>query len=182
MSEHDTLTAQFLAAVHREEASMAGPRGMNQISVLCTQLLPVDRVAVMACTGEHWQMLGASDTTAAGFAHLQVAAGEGPGPQAYLSDAPVLVPDFGTALAAGRWPLLAASAAGARSGGMFSFPLHRGAIRIGTLDLYTTAPATLDTATFAAAVHLADLITLLLLASVDTDSAQSPPGGTQSAH
>ncbi|PXX71615.1 hypothetical protein DFR70_1011049 [Nocardia tenerifensis] len=175
MSETDALTARFMAAVRQEVAAV--PRGANQVCALCTQLLPVDRAAVMACTGEQvWEMLGASDDIAAGFAQVQVVACEGPGPQAYLTDAPVLVPDLGAALAAGRWPLLAAAGSGERSGAVFSFPLRRGAIRVGTLDFYTTAPTALDAHGFAAAVHVADLVTVLLLTSVREDSPESATG------
>ncbi|MGY2062024.1 ANTAR domain-containing protein, partial [Nocardia gipuzkoensis] len=122
------------------------------------------------------EMLGASDATAVGWAQAQVAAGEGPGPQAYSIDRPVLVPDFGAALAGGRWPLLAASGLGERTGGVFAFPLHRGAIKVGTLDLYTDTPITLSGTGFATAVQIADLLTVVLLAAAHPATPGSPDG------
>ncbi|MCP9623278.1 ANTAR domain-containing protein [Nocardia otitidiscaviarum] len=152
------------------------------MSRVSAQLLPAGRTAIMVCTGgQNWEMLGASDPIATLWAQLQVAAGEGPGPTAYSLDAPVLVPDLGAALAGGRWPLLAMSGIGERGGAVFSFPLHQGAIRVGTLDLYTDTPMALDQAGFASTVEIADLVTVILLAGVrawarTSDSNGSTPG------
>ncbi|MVU78174.1 ANTAR domain-containing protein [Nocardia sp. ET3-3] len=176
MTEMDPVGVRFMAEVRRAEAEPDGPRGANLLTTICTRLLPVGRAAIMVFTGDRaWEMLGASDPIACDWAQAQVAAGEGPGPQSYRTDAPVLVPDFGAALAGGKWPLLAASGFGARGGGVFVFPLHQGAIRVGTLDLYTDRPALLDRESFAAAVQIADVITVVLLAAVR--AAQPVPSG-----
>ncbi|MFB7719747.1 ANTAR domain-containing protein [Nocardia sp. NPDC056100] len=167
MSGAEVIGAQFMKAVRRAEDDPAGPRGASLLCTVCTELLPVDRAAIIVCAADqNWEMLGASDAIATGFAQAQLAAGEGPGLHAYQSDAPALISDFGAALAGGRWPLLAASGGGARDGGVFSFPLHRGAIRVGSLDLYTDVPTMLDVPGFAAAVRIADLVTVVLLAAV----------------
>ncbi|MEU8901356.1 ANTAR domain-containing protein [Nocardia sp. NPDC048505] len=165
----EAIGVRFMAAVRSAEADPACKRGADLLSAVCVRLLPVDHAAIMVCVGgSEWEMLGASDDTAADWAQIQVAAAEGPGPQAYRIDAPVLVPDFGAALAGDRWPLLAASGLGRREGAVFSFPLRRGAIRVGTLDLYRDAPATLDRAGFATAVQVSDVVTVVLLAAVRT--------------
>ncbi|MBF6173750.1 GAF and ANTAR domain-containing protein [Nocardia blacklockiae] len=167
MNEANTVGVRFLAALRHAEADPDQQRNASLLCELCVRLLSVDRAAIMVCTGDDdWEMLGASDPVAVGWSQVQVAAGEGPGPEAYRLDAPVLVPDFGGALAGGRWPLLAASGQGRREGAVFAFPLHRGAIRVGTLDLYTDAPAALTRAEFAAAIQVADVLTVVLLAAL----------------
>uniref|UniRef100_UPI0018907D3D hypothetical protein n=1 Tax=Nocardia sp. XZ_19_385 TaxID=2769488 RepID=UPI0018907D3D len=167
MTETTDLGARFMAALHEAEADPGGTRGAELLCAVCARLLPVGHAAIMAHAGAAgWEMLGASDPAALGWAQVQAAAGEGPGPAAYDLDAPVLVPDLGAALAGGRWPLLAASGIGERGGGVFSFPLHRGAIRVGTLDLYTDTPTVLDAAGFTAAVQLSDLVTVVLLTAI----------------
>lgn len=65
-----------------------------------------------------------------------------------------------------RWPLLAASGIGERGGSVFAFPLHQGAIRVGTLDLCIDTVTVLDQAGFTTAVQIADLLTVILLAGV----------------
>ncbi|WP_369637155.1 ANTAR domain-containing protein [Nocardia sp. JMUB6875] len=167
MTGSDAVGARFMDALRRSEEDPGQAHDASVLSAVCTRLLPVDRAAIMVRSGEAgWEMLGASDPLAVEWAQVQVAAGEGPGPAAYRADVPVLVPDFGAALAGGRWPLLAAAGQGRRGGAVFAFPLRQGAIRVGTLDLYTDEPATLDRAGFAAAVQIAEVLTVVLLAAL----------------
>ncbi|MFI6044235.1 GAF and ANTAR domain-containing protein [Nocardia sp. NPDC051321] len=184
MTDTETITARFLAAVHQPSARP----GPDRLSAACVAVLPAQHAAIMIWLPDSgWDLLGASDTQAAQCAQVQVAAGEGPGPQAYLNDAPLLVPDYGAALAGGQWPLLAASGVAEHGGAVFAFPLHQGAIRIGTLDLYTDTPMTLDRTGFDAAVQVSELITVILLATLhpthpqtgDTPAAAEPMSGLQ---
>ncbi|QBS45296.1 ANTAR domain-containing protein [Nocardia sp. CS682] len=189
MGETDMLAVRFMTALHEVEAEPGDRRGAGLLCAACVRLLPVEHAAIMVSTGnpdggEGWEMLGASDPDALGWAQIQAAAGEGPGPAAFELDGPMLVPDLGATLAAGRWPLLAASGQGQRRGGVFAFPLHRGAIRVGTLDLYADAPTVLRGTGFAAAVELADLITVVLLAAIRTPHVrlETALGGLENNH
>lgn len=175
MTEPGVLAVRFMTALHEVEADPGDRHGASLLCAVCVRLLPVEHAAIMVNTGKGttegamgWEMLGASDPIALEWAQIQAAAGEGPGPDAFELDGPILVPDLGAALAGRRWPLLAASGHREHSGGVFAFPLHRGVIRVGTLDLYTDAPTILRGTGFATAVQLADLITVVLLAAVRT--------------
>lgn len=78
------------------------------------------------------EVIGASDAWASEVAVLQYTVGEGPGVEAFTSGGPVLVADI--AVDQERWPGFAHSALALGVGGMFSFPLQVGAIRLGTLE------------------------------------------------
>lgn len=167
MTEPGTVGARFMAALRHREEDPDQTHDASALSAVCVRLLPVDHAAIMVRSGgSGWEMLGGSDPAVVEWAQVQVAAGEGPGPSAYAADVPVLVPDFGEALAGGRWPLLAAAGRRRRGGAVFALPLRQGAIQVGTLDLYTDAPTTLDKAGFVAAVQVADVLTVVLLAAL----------------
>jgi hypothetical protein len=93
---------------------------------------------------------------------LQFALGEGPCVDACRSGRPVLVADL-TREASGRWPAFTPEATGAGVHAAFTFPLQVGAIRIGALDLYRTAPGYLSDAQLGEALAFTDAAVALLL-------------------
>lgn len=168
MTGDEAIAARFLQEVY-EPADRPGP---ERLCRACVRVLPVTRAAIMIWVREQdWELLGASDPVAADDVQRQVAAGEGPGLQAFAGDAPVLVPDYGAALGAGQWPLLAATGRPAAAA-VFAFPLYLGLIRVGTLDLYSQVTQCLDRDGFAAAVQVAELVTVILLSTLNTRSPQ----------
>lgn len=168
------VAVRFFAALEHPGTGQGGRSRPEVLCAACVAVLPVRGAAIMIWTGLVWEMLGASDAQTQEYAQTQSAASEGPGPQAHLLDAPVLVPDLGAALAAGQWPLLAAAALTEQGGSVFAFPLHLGAIRIGTLDLYTGTPTTLDRAGYMAAAQVAELVTAILLSATGFGSPGTP--------
>jgi hypothetical protein len=107
------------------------------------------------------EILGASDSWAAGHAELQYTVGEGPGVEAFASGGPVLVPDVGVEQV--RWPGYAQAALVADVGAVFAFPLQVGAIKFGTLELLRHRPGGLGSDELGGAALVAELATAGLL-------------------
>jgi|SRR5665213_270351 len=113
--------------------------------------------------------LGATDALSSFIEELQFMLGEGPCIDAYNLDVPIAEPDL--ANSAGRWlgftpPVLKA---GVRA--LFAFPLHVGADRVGSLDLYRDRPGTLSDDQHADALVMADVVSQAVL----TMQAKAPP-------
>jgi ANTAR domain/GAF domain len=118
------------------------------------------------------EMLAASDEWSARLEETQYTIGEGPGIQAYVDGAPVLVDDLRAEQA--RWPVFAEAALGMDATAAFAFPLQVGAIRIGTLNMYRHRPGRLSHDDLTDSALLADLATIALLKHTDT-TENSPP-------
>ena len=83
---------------------------------------------------------------------------------------PVLQPDLART-ASSRWPEFGPAVLGAGIAAIFAFPLQIGAIRLGILDLYRTAPGNLDDEQLADALAYADAAVSILLALQGTIAA-----------
>jgi len=110
------------------------------------------------------RLVRASDAVATRLEDLQLTVGEGPGLAAVASGISVSVPDL--ALAHARWPAFAPEALVAGVQAVFAFPLTLGAIRLGSLDCYRTAPGPLDAVQNADGLILAELAFEAILAEV----------------
>ncbi|MEV0245573.1 GAF and ANTAR domain-containing protein [Nocardia sp. NPDC050712] len=157
MSSFDQLTSQFLSVLYHDG---------NRVGGLCTAaatVLSVQRAAISVDEEDAGlQVWCASDKVAADVEEVQAMLGEGPGISAIQDSAPVLVADL--AARSQRWPgFLSAVADKGISGAMFALPLSLGAVRLGVLDIYCSQPGELDRRTLAAGLHVADLVTTLLL-------------------
>lgn len=111
------------------------------------------------------EMLAASDGWSARLEEAQYTIGEGPGIQAYVDGAPVLVDDLRAEHT--RWPVFSETALGMDASAVFAFPLHVGALRIGTLNLYRHRPGRLPAEELTDSALLADLATIALLKHAD---------------
>ncbi|WP_405132860.1 ANTAR domain-containing protein [Nocardia sp. NBC_01388] len=164
-----TAVAQFLSTLRELDA---GPDAAlmhgDRLSAACVRILPVDEATLaLSMPGNRWEVLGAAGDTAARLADAEAATGEGPGPDAHTGGAPVRVPDFGSAVAAGRWPLLAHWDRLPESiGSICSIPLRLGAIRVGFLDLVGAGRVIREVEAYTDALQVADMIATLLLAAV----------------
>lgn len=126
----------------------------------------VDAAAVTLRSESRAQELhGASDGWAAELEQAQYTLGEGPGVTAFARGGGVLVEDV--AVARPRWPAFVEVAERAGVGAMFAFPLQVGAIRLGTLDLYSRRPGGLRPEEVTDAMVLADLAATVLLHQFD---------------
>jgi hypothetical protein len=152
----------------------AGGRGFpGWAGVVCdvaVDQVGIDAAAISLRSSTRAQELAAcSDAWARRFEEVQYTVGDGPGVEAFTTGGPVLVADLTTADQ--RWPGFMDAAVADGLAAVFAFPLQTGAIRVGTLDLYSRRPGRLPADDLADAAVLADLATTALL----TDTAPTGP-------
>jgi hypothetical protein len=120
----------------------------------------------------------ATDAGAARIDELQFSLGDGPCVESFRTGRAVLVADI-TDPVETRWPVFAAAAAETGARGMFVFPLHVGATKIGVLDCYRDTPGALDDYDLAGALRAADAAVWLLLEHPDPGNiSDRDPNGT----
>ncbi|SFW86971.1 GAF domain-containing protein [Amycolatopsis australiensis] len=128
----------------------------------------------MRSAGRTQELLATSGPWASKLEEAQYALGEGPGVLAYTGDRPVLIADI--TAEDGRWPMFTDAARAEGVAAVFAFPLHSGAIRLGTLDLYRRAPGRLTPDALADATVLADLaMAVVLRQALDDEAAGLDP-------
>jgi hypothetical protein len=112
-----------------------------------------------------------TDETSARIEELQFTLGEGPSVDAYAQDRPVVEPHLARA-SRPRWLAFTPAALEVGAEAVFSFPLHVGAVRLGSLNLYCDRPGGLTDDQHADALVMADVAAhaVLLL------QANAPPG------
>ncbi len=111
------------------------------------------------------ELVHATDRRAAELDELQFMLGEGPCVDAFTAGSPVLVPDLGPAGWQARWPGFTVAGVNAGACAVFAFPLALGAIRVGVLGLYRSAPGSLSPGALADVLVCADVALQLLLNS-----------------
>ncbi|GAA4883892.1 GAF and ANTAR domain-containing protein [Actinomycetospora straminea] len=158
-----------------------GPAAPLAICRSAAEWLPMGGVAIamMSAQDGAQEPVCATDTTAARIDDLQFTLGEGPCLESFTSGRAVLVDDIADPSEA-RWPIFTAAAAETGARGMFVFPLHLGAARIGVLDCYRDTPGGLDDREIIGALHAADAAVWVLLDRIGqrTISAEPSTGGT----
>jgi GAF domain-containing protein len=107
---------------------------------------------------------------------LQYALGEGPCMDAYLEDRPMLDPDLAEPVRP-RWLAFTGPAVEAGVRAVFGFPLHVGAVRLGSLNLYRDRPGPLSDDQHADALVMADVAAQAVLVL----QANAPPGSLATA-
>jgi GAF domain-containing protein len=107
---------------------------------------------------------------------LQYTLGEGPCLDAYHQDQPVLEPDLADP-ARPRWLAFTGPALDAGVRAVFGFPLHVGAVRLGTLNLYRDRQGPLTDHQHADALVMADIAAQAVLVL----QADAPPGKVAAA-
>jgi GAF domain-containing protein len=132
--------------------------------------LDVDGAAISLLTASSaCQTLCATDATAELLEELQFSLGEGAGVEAAVTGRPVLVADLHHTTQVSRWPLFAAAVEEqSEVGALFAVPLQWGAINLGVLDLYRTAPGSLSEAQLRDVMSATDIAALMFL-TVRTD-------------
>ncbi len=99
---------------------------------------------------------------------LQFVLGEGPCIDAHALRRPVLVPDLGTAEAAAAWPGYAPAAHDRGVRAVFAFPMHRGAARLGAMNVYRDRAGGLSPETLSRALTFAEVALQRLLLDAGT--------------
>jgi hypothetical protein len=154
-----------------------GLLGPTELCLSCVKVLPIDRAAItVGLASDTWDLLGASDETAARIEAQQAVTGEGPAIDALTRAGPVLVDDLAKQLTG--WPGFTAALGADAQGGMYAFPLQIGAIVVGVLDLYRVEPLSLESEDMTAMLAVADIVTMVLLShtpprEVATDAAEA---------
>jgi hypothetical protein len=140
------------------------PTVIDRVCVAAVALLSLSGAGIsLMADGQLRGSAGVSEIGIAAVQELQLELGEGPGVDAWTSDAPVLEPDLaqqGTV----RWPTFARAAELAGVRAVFAFPLHVGTIRIGVLMLYRDRPGPLAADVRGLGLVLADVATQVVLA------------------
>jgi GAF domain-containing protein/ANTAR domain-containing protein len=133
--------------------------------------LDVDGAAISLLTAStSSQTLCATDATAELLEELQFSLGEGACVEAAVTGRPVLVADMHHSTEVSRWPSFAAAVVEQSDvGALFAVPFQWGAINLGVLDLYRTAPGSLSDVQLRDAISAADMAALMFL-GVRTDS------------
>jgi diguanylate cyclase (GGDEF)-like protein len=136
------------------------------------EVLPISAAGVtLISPGTDPRYVAASDESALRFEKLQTELGEGPCLAAYETGEAVAVADLRDE---SRFPKFTPRAVEAGLVAVFTFPLCRGAERLGALDLYRSTPGLLDDAAMSAAQTLADVAAAYLLnaqARVDLEAS-----------
>jgi hypothetical protein len=140
----------------------------------CVRELPVDgaAISVIGRAGQR-ETLFATDPTMAAIESVQFTLREGPCVEAVRERSPVLVPDLGQD--AGRWPVFASELTRYPVGAVFAFPVQRGSISFGALDLYRREPGCLAGDDLARALRVVDLAAIVLLSQAGADDGTAPP-------
>ncbi|WP_410585821.1 GAF and ANTAR domain-containing protein [Amycolatopsis sp. lyj-108] len=142
---------------------------LRRVCELCVDLCAVSGAAIIVHgdgDGTAQALACATDPVSLIIDDLQRTVGEGPGVAARALGGPVLAADLATAGA--RWPAFTAAAQAAGVAAVFSFPLHVGAVRVGTLDLHRDSEGSLSRAELTDALALADIATHAVLDDLDS--------------
>jgi hypothetical protein len=122
-------------------------------------------------------LMGVTGPVSEQLAELQLTMGEGPCHDVLASAGPVLAGDLGDAESVRRWPAFTPAARQLGAGAVFAFPLIVGAIRAGVLGMYRGAPGPLPDSQLGDLLVLADVATVMLLASADGDAENGDGAG-----
>jgi len=166
------MTGSRALAVWAQVAAHAAEQGQRpSIADVCAVAVSSAQLSgswvVAARGGDPDFVMCVTDPVSEQLAELQLTLGEGPCHDVLASAAPVLAGDLGDAESARRWPAFTPAACQLGAGALFAFPLIVGAIRAGVLGLYRGAPGLLPDRQLGDLLVLADVATLMLLASAD---------------
>lgn len=141
------------------------------------EVLGVDGISAGVGTGlQGAALVWSGDEVGSALEDRQFTLGEGPGLDAIMSGAPVLVPDL--ADTGDRWPGFAGIAAELGVRAVFAFPLRIGAISVGVLVAHRATAGSLTLERLSDALALADVVagTLLERQSTNGVAGRTPAG------
>lgn len=155
---------------HATRAIDDGVRGATPAELphrLCgvaVRLLPVNGASVTLRSSGMPVRLSSTDGLSARLVEIQATLGDGPCLHAARLGAPVLAADLTAGRDALRWPVFAQEATAAGVGAVYSIPLGKDALCVGTLDLYREVPGELTDHDLRIAQMVADVLTVALTA------------------
>ena len=153
------------AAQHLERLCTAATDGLGLLGAAVRLLQPGGTAGVTVAGRE----------TPAGLVDIEFDVGEGPGATSYAQSRPVLVSDL-AGLNGSEWPGFQHAAVEQGVAAVFAFPLHLGAVSLGTLELFSPLPGPLTQAEVALARAFTEIGVVVLLDGqpTDHDGALSP--------
>lgn len=148
----------------------AAPR-LPLVTAGCIDLIDVSGAAVALMTEDlNRHVVHAAGPVTGDLEELEVALGEGPFVDAYVTGRPALEADLRHRCS--RWPVFAPRAVELGALAVFALPLQAKGTRVGTLDLYRDRPGMLAAEELAIALLLAEVVTEVVLEL----QADVPPG------
>lgn len=129
---------------------------LRRLCVVVTRELPATWAGVTLVQSDVIGTIAASDGHARALEDLQFDFGEGPCLDSIRAGEPVLEPDLAGA-GCSRWPAYAPEAQKLGARGVYAFPLQRGAVHVGALDVYQDRAETLPPTALASVAILAGL-------------------------
>ncbi|HEY2286317.1 MAG TPA: GAF and ANTAR domain-containing protein [Streptosporangiaceae bacterium] len=137
---------------------------LQTLTERCVELLEVDAAGLLLAGGDGTlRLVAASTEQARAMELLQLQHDEGPCPEAFRTGQAVSVSDIQAPEAAARWPRLAEAAKRLDLAGVHSVPMRLRDQVIGTLNLFTVAPASLEPEVTRVARALVDVATIGIL-------------------
>jgi hypothetical protein len=134
----------------------------------CVETAAVSGAALGVSADGRRSTICATDDLSNRLEDVQIRHSEGPCVEALGQGWPVLVADLSDGGYHGQWPVFSSAAVDLGAHAYFSLPLRLGAIRLGVLSLYRTAPGGLTAERLHDTAALADAAVLLLaIAQVD---------------
>jgi hypothetical protein len=160
----ERLAATFVELADTMVAEYDLMEFLQALTERCAELLEADAAGLLLADGPGTLRLVAASTEQARVLELfQVQHRQGPCLDSFRTGHPVIVPDIRAAEAAARWPQFAAAAAAAGFAGVHAIPMRLRDQVIGTLNLFSIAPGSLDPAVGRAARCLVDVATIGIL-------------------
>ncbi len=155
---------------------------LHMLTERCVELLEVDAAGLLLADAGGTLQLVAASTEQARVAELfQIQNDEGPCLDSYRTGQPVIVADITADDAAARWPRFAAAAWEMGFAAVHAIPMRLRDQVIGTLNLFGTAPDSLDPAVARAARALVDIATIGILQERATREQELVAGQLQVA-
>lgn len=151
----------------------------QQICRACVDGLDINGAAISLLTASSSrETLWATDATAELLEDLQFTLNEGACMEAATTGRAVYVPDLHDSTQSARWPIFASAVAEQTLvGALFALPLQWGAVNLGVLDLYRSAPGGLPDPQWRDALAAADTAALMLLGQRTDPAGPDHAGG-----
>jgi transcriptional regulator with GAF, ATPase, and Fis domain len=137
---------------------------LQTLTERCVELLEINAAGLLLAGADGTLRLVAASTEQARVVELlQLQHDEGPCPDSFRTGVAVIVSDIRSPAAVARWPRFAAAAAELGVAGVHSLPMRLRDQVIGTLNLFTRVPGSLEPAVARAARALVDVATIGIL-------------------
>jgi len=144
---------------------------LAQLSEACVEALHVSGAGLTLMTRRNSLLVSSSDGRSGALDELQFSLGEGPSPDAFAHQAPVVEPDLEHG-AGDRWPTFTPPALETGTRGVFALPLNAGTRVIGVLTLYRDTAGALTGRQADDSLIVADVVAQTMLSR----QALSPSG------